>query len=131
MVKNKINHKESVTENLQQLTSNTGPLLPTPPLWFHLSWVYLIIMPLIMVMSRSPLQSFQLNLTLNLFQIQTPLQLNQSMMMKYTISWNSSTQNNMQIFWMLTYICFSIEWWSPLLKSVLQSLLCCFINTEE
>ena len=45
---------------------------------------------------------FQLNLTLNHFQIQTPLLLNQSMTIKWIISWNYSIHNVMKIFWMLT-----------------------------
>ena len=65
------------------------------------------------------------------FYIQTPLQLNQSMMMKWTISWNSSTQSTMTIFYILTSICFKLDWWSPLLQNFIHDLLCCFINTEE
>ena len=70
----KLIQQESVTANLQQLASNPGPLLPKPVLWFHLSWGDLIILSLIMVMLRFVIHIFQLNLTLNLFQIQTPLQ---------------------------------------------------------
>ena len=61
-------------------------------------------MSLIMVMLRFTLQSFQLNLTMNMFHIQTPLQPNQLMMMKWTIFWNYSTHNMMMILWMLTSI---------------------------
>ena len=56
---------------------------------------------------------------------------NKFMMIKWIISWNSSTQNMLMIFWMLTFRCFRIYWWSPLLKIFMQSLLCCFINMEE
>ena len=115
VVMNQMNHKESRTANPQQLTSNTGPLLPKPTLWFKISWGDLTIMPLIMVMLKFPLQSFQSSLTLNQFQIQTPLRLNQLMIMKWIISFNSSIQNIMEIFCMLTSICFKLEWWLPLL----------------
>ena len=131
MVKNQMNHQESGTANLQKLTSNPGPLLPTPALWFQLSWGDLIIMPWIMVMLRFILKIFQFNLTLNMFKIHTPLRLNQSTMMKWTISWNSSTQNIMHILWMLTSRCFRLDWWSPLLQNFIQSLLYYFIKTEE
>ena len=52
----------------------------------------------------------QLNLTLNLFQIQTPLRSNQFMIIKCTISWNSSTRNMMMILWMLKSRYFRIDW---------------------
>ena len=78
-------------------------------------------MPLILVMLRFTLQSFQLNLSLNLFQIQTPLQSNQLMTMKWTISWDSFTKNMMRIFWMLTSRCLRIDWWSSLLKMIAVS----------
>ena len=68
-----------------------------------------------MVILRFTLKSFQLNITLNLFQIQTPLRSNLLMIMKWTISWNPSTQNMMMILWMLTTICFSLDWWSNFL----------------
>ena len=74
-----------------------------------------------MVMLKFTLTIFQLNLTLNKFQIQTPLQLNQMMMMKWIISWNSSIKNTIEILWMLTYICFNLDLWSPLLQ-ILYSL---------
>ena len=131
MENNQMKHQESGTSILQQVTSNPGPLLPTPALWFQISWGGLIIIPLIMVMLRFTLHIYQLNLTLNLFQIQTPLQLNQLMMTKCIISWNSSTHNMMIIFWMYTSICFSLDWLSPLLQNFIQYLLCCFINMEE
>ena len=124
-------HQESGITNLQNIISNPRPLLSTPALWFHLSGGYLIIMLLIMVMLRFTLQSLQLNLTLNLFQILTPLRLNQLMMMKWKISWNFSTHNMIQIFWMLISICFRIYWWYPLLQKCIQSLLCCSINMKE
>ena len=76
----------------------------------------LITMPLIIVMLRFTLQIFQLNLTLNQFQIQTPLRLNQLMMMKCIISWNSFIQNMMKIFWMLTSRCFKLDWWPSSFK---------------
>ena len=128
MVKNQMNHQESVTDNIQQLTSNPGHLLPKPVLWFQLSWGGLIIMIFIIVILSFTLHSFHLNQTLNLFQIQTPLQSNKSMMMKWTISCNYSTHNMMKIFWILTSRCFRIEWWLPLLKNFIQYLLCCFIK---
>ena len=131
MVKNQINHQEIGTANLHHLTSNPEPLLPTPSLWFKLSWGDLIIIPFIMVVFRFTLNSFQLNLTLNLFHIQTPLRSNQLMMIKWTISWNSSTHNVMKIFLMLTSRWFRIEWWFPLIQDFIQSLLCCFIKKEE
>ena len=31
---------------------------------------------------------------------------------------------------MLTSRCFRIDWWSPLIKIFIQSILCCFINME-
>ena len=64
---NQLSHQESGTYNLQKLTSNTGTLLPTPALWFQVSWVDFIIMPLKIVMLRFTLHIFQFNLTLNLF----------------------------------------------------------------
>ena len=131
MVKKQMNHQDSVTANLQNINSNKGPLLPKPFMWFQLSWGYLITMPLVMMMLRFTLHSLQLNLTLNQFQIQTPLLLNQLMEMKWTISWNSSTRNWMKIFSMLTSILFRIDWWLPLFQYFIQSLLCCFINMGE
>ena len=62
----------------------------------------LIIIPLIMVVLRFTLHVLHLNLPLNLFQIRTPHQSNQVMIMKCTISWNYSTQDMMMLFWMLT-----------------------------
>ena len=32
---------------------------------------------------------------------------------------------------MLTYRCFKLDWWSPLLQNFIQYLLCYFIKTEE
>ena len=52
MVINQINHQDSSVTNLRQLTSNPGPLLPTPSLWFKILWGDLIIVPLIMVMLK-------------------------------------------------------------------------------
>ena len=98
MVKKQMKHQESVTANLQQLTSNPVPLLPKPALWFHLSWVEVITIPLIMIMFRFALHSFQLNLPLNLFHIKTPPRSSKFKMMKWTISWNSYTQSMMMIF---------------------------------
>ena len=131
MVMKQKNHQYNGTVNLRRITSNPGPLLPEPTLWFQLSWVDLIIMPLIIVMLSFTLHIFQMILTLNQFHIHTPLQLNQLMMMKWIISWNSSTQNMMMIFYMLTSICFKLDWWSPLLEHFVQYPLCCFINMEE
>ena len=95
---NQMSHQESGTANLQNITSTTGSLLPKPFMWFQLSWGDLIITPFIMVMLRFTLHSFQFNLTLNMFQIQTNLQSNQLMMIKCTISLSSLTQNMMVIF---------------------------------
>ena len=128
MVMNQMNHQYNGTSNLRQFTSNPGPILPKPTLWFQLSWVGLIIMPLIMVMLRFTLKSFQLSLNRNQFQIHTPLRLNKLMTMKCIISWNYFIQNTMKIFWMLTSIYFKLDWWLPLLKNFIHSLLCCFIN---
>ena len=88
-------------------------------------------MPLIMLMLKFTLQIFHFNLTLNQFQIQTPLQLNQLMVMKCIISYNSSIQNMINIFWMLTSRRFKLDWWSPLLQKFIESLLCWFTNMEE
>ena len=74
---------------------------------------------------------FLLNITLNMFQIQTPLRSNQLMMMKWAISWNYSTQNMMIILCMLTFRYYRIYWWLPFLLKIIQSLLCCFIKMEE
>ena len=95
MVMNQKNHQSNGTANLWHLTSNPSPLLPELTLWFQLSWGKLIIMPSIMVIL---LQFFWLSLAMNPFQIHTPLLSNQLMMMKWIISWNSSTQNMMAIF---------------------------------
>ena len=84
-----------------------------------------------MMMLKFILQIFQLNLSLNQFQIQTPLQLNQLMMMKWIIYCNSYIQNMMNVFCMLTSRCFNIDWWLPLLQNFIHSLLCCFVKTEE
>ena len=53
------------------------------------------------------------------------------MIIKCTISWNSSTQNMIRIFYMLTSRWFKLDWWSPLLQIFINYLLCCFINMEE
>ena len=98
MVKKQMNRQESETANLQQITSNTVPLFLSPVLWFQISWVYLIIMSLIMVVLRFTLQIFELNLTLNNFQIQTPLFLYQLMHMKWTISRNYFINTMMKTF---------------------------------
>ena len=82
-------------------------------------------------MLKFPLKTFQLSLTVTQFQIQTPLQLNKLMIIKWIISYNYSTQNMMTIFYMLTSICFKFDWWSPLLQDFIQYLLCCFIKKEE
>ena len=117
MVKNQIIYQDSGTANLQQLNSNPVSLLSKLDMRFQLSWGDLIIMSLIMIMLRFTLHSFQLNLTLNLFQIQTPLRSNQLRIKKCTISCNSSIHNMMMIFWMLISIFFSIYWWYPLLQN--------------
>ena len=109
MVMNQLNHQEIETVNLHQLPSNTEPLLSKPVLWFQLSWGDLIKIPLTMVILVFTLQSFQFDLTMNMFQIETPLQSNQFIMIKFTISYNSSTCNRMMIFWMLTSILFRLE----------------------
>ena len=131
MVMNQMKHQDNGSANLRHLTSNPGPLLPTPALCFQLSWGDLIIMPLIMVMLKFPIHSFQLILNLNQFQIQTPLRLNQLLIMRWIISWNSFIQNMMNIFWMLTSRCFKLDWWFPLLQNCIQYLLCFFVNMEE
>ena len=84
-----------------------------------------------MVMLIFAFHSFLLDLTLNMFHIHTPLWSNQLMMIKCNIYCNSSTQNMMMIFWILTSRCFGICWWLTLLKNVMQSLLFFFINMEE
>ena len=86
MVKKQMNHQWSGSDNLQQLTSNPGTLLPTPSLWFQISWEDLIIIQLIMVMLKFTHQIFQLNITLNQSQIPTPLRLIQMVMIKWIIS---------------------------------------------
>ena len=131
MVTKQNNHQKNGTANLRQITSNPGPLLPEQTLWFQLSWGNLIIMPYIMVMLKFPPQIFQLSLSLNQLRIQTPLRLNQLMMMKWIISWNSSIHYMMKIFWMLTSRCFKLDWYLPLLQNSIKYLLCCFIKTEE
>ena len=123
MVKKKTNYQESGTANIQNITSNQGPLIPKPALWLHLSWVDLIYMPLIIVMLRFTLHSFQLNLSLGLFHIHTTLWLNKLIMMKRTISRNSYTHNMIKIFWMLIFRCFRLDWWLLLLQ-ILYSLYC-------
>ena len=124
-------HQESGTTNLQQLASNLVLLLPTPAQWFQLSWEDLIIIPFIMVILRFTLQSFQLNITMNQLQIYTPFQINPLMMMKWTISYNSTIHNIMKTFWVLTSRCFRIDYWLPLLQHFIHYLLCCFIKIEE
>ena len=131
MVMNQPIHQDIITANLNQITSNPGPLLTKPVLWFHISSGDLIIIPLIMVILRFTLQSFHLNLTLNLFHIQTPLWSNQLVIMRWTILCNYSTKNTMVIFWMLTSRWLSINWWSPLLQIFIQSLLYFFIYMDE
>ena len=131
MVKNQMSHQESETANIQKLTSNPVPLLPKPALWFHLSWVEVITIPLIMIMFRFALHSFQLNLPLNLFHIKTPPRSSKFKMMKWTISWNSYTQSMMMIFWVFTSRCFRLDWWLPLFQNFIHNLLCCFINMWE
>ena len=131
IVNNQLIHQQIGTYNLHKITSNPGPLLPKLVLWFKLSWGELIIMPLIMLMLRFSLQIFYLNLTLNLFQTHKPHRSNKLMMMKWNISWSSSTQNIMMIFWRLTPRYFRLGWWSPLIQNFIQSLLCCFVNMEE
>ena len=128
MVTNQNNHQENGTANLRHITSNPGTILPEPTLRFQLSWGNLIIIPSIMVIL---LKAFQLILTMTPFQIQTPLQLNQLMIMKLITSFNSFTQNMMTIFYMLTSRCFKLDWCSPLLQNFIQYLLCCLIKTEE
>ena len=113
MVKNQINLQDSVTTNLQKINSNPEYLLPTPALWFHLLWGDLIIITLIMLMLSFTLQSFQFNLTLNQFQIQTPLLLNQFMVIKWTIYCNYFIQNILKTFCMLNFVWFRLGWCSP------------------
>ena len=111
MAMKQMNHQESGASKLQKLTSNPVPLLPTPALRFQLSWGELTIIPFIMVMLKFTLQIFKMNLTPNQFQIQTPLQLNQSIIMKCIISCNYYINNRMKILWMLNSICFKLDWW--------------------
>ena len=89
--------------------SRTSPLNTSPVVSSIIGGI--IIMLLIMVMLRFTLHSFQLNWTLNIFQIKKPLRLNQLMMMKWTIYWNYFTQKNMNIFCVLTYRWFRLDWW--------------------
>ena len=131
MVTNQLIHQESGRSNLQQITSKPRPILPKSILWFQLSWGYLSIIPLIMVMLRFTLQSFHLNLTLYMLHIQTPIRSNKLTMMKWNISWNSSTKKTMMIFWMLTSRWFRLYWCSNLLKKFIWYLLCCFINMDD
>ena len=128
---NQMSHQESETANLQKLTSNKGPLLTKPVLWFHLSWGDLIILPIVMVMLRFTLNILQLSLTMNMFHIQTPLQKNQLMVIKWNLSYNYSTHNIMMIFWAFAFRCSRLDQWSPLLQNFIQSLLCCSINMQE
>ena len=131
MVMNQVNHQDSRIANLQNLTSNPGPLLPTQAMWLQISWGDLIVMTLILVMLNLPLHSYQLNLILNQFQIQTPLRLNQLMIIKFIIFLNSSIQKMMKILWMLISRSFKLYWWSPLLQKFIYSLMCSSINMEE
>ena len=131
ILNNQMIHQESGTSNLYHITSNKGSILPKPVLWFQISWEYLITMPLLMLMLRLTLQIFQLNITLNMFQTQTPLQSNQLMIMKWNIYWNYSIQNMIWISWIFTSTFFRLDWCLPLFQNFIQSLLCCFINTEE
>ena len=75
-----------------------------------------------MLMLRFTLQIYQLNITLNLFQIHTPLQPNKLVIMKWTIYCNSSTKNMMDIFWMLMSVISRLEWCFPLLQNFIQLL---------
>ena len=126
MVLNQLRHQDTVTSNLHQFTSNTLNILPKPLLWFRLSWGYLIIMPLIMVILRFTLHSIHFNLTQILFQTRIPIQSNQLMMMKWTKYWNLSTQRMMVIFWMLVSIWWSLDYWFLLPQKFIQSPLCRF-----
>ena len=119
VVKNQLNHQNSGTYNLQNFTSNPGPLLSTPALWFQLSWGDSIIMSSTMVMLRFTLHSFQLNLTMNIFHIHASLGLNKSMMMKWTIFYNYSTNSTTKIFCMLTYRYFRINWLLTLINIII------------
>ena len=84
-----------------------------------------------MTILRFTLQIFQLNITLNLFHIQTQLLSNQLMIIKWTISCNYYTQNMMIIFWMLTSRCVRLDWWLLILHNCIHSILCCFRNMEK
>ena len=99
MVMNQRIHKYSVTGNFQQFTSNPGPILPKPVLLFRISWVYLTIMTLVIVMLGFSLYIIYFSLPLTLFQIRNQLWSNQFMMVKWTNSWNYSTQIMMIMFW--------------------------------
>ena len=131
MVKNQTNHQESGTCNLQKLTSNTGPLIPSKSIWFQLSREDLIIMPFIILILRFTLHSFYLNLTINMFHIKRLLLLNQLMIVKRAISWNSNINNTMKTFWVLTSRWFRLDWCWHFPEKKLKSILYCFITMEE
>ena len=74
-------------------------------------------------MLRFTLHIILFNLPLTLFQICTPLISDQLKMMKWTNSYNYSTQIMMMIFGVLTSICFSLDYWLILTQKNLQYLL--------
>ena len=81
-------------------------------------------------MLRFTFKSVHLNIPLTLLYIKILLWSNPLMIMKWTKYSYSSSQSTMMIFWMLTSRCFRLAR-SLLLKKIIQSLICCFIKTEE
>ena len=84
-----------------------------------------------MVILRFTLQINHLNTRLNIFHILTPLRSNKFMMMKWTNYWNYSTQRMMNIFWMLTSICFRINQLFLLLQKIYKVSTVLFHKYQE
>ena len=120
----------AITLSHASMSWSVQHLFPKIVLCFQLSWGDSIIMPLIKVILSFTLKGVYLKIPLNLFQICTPLQPNQLMIVKWSNYCNSSTQSMMLIFWMLNSRLFRLEQWPLLIQNFIHSLLCCFINTE-
>ena len=130
IVINRLKHQENRTSHIQQFTPNTSPLIPILFLWYKTSWLYLIIMLIIMVMYRFTLHIIPCNIPMSLFQTRITLKLNHLMIMKYTIFFNSSTHNIMMIFWMLISRCSRLDSYSLLHQNSIQYKLCCFVKMQ-
>ena len=117
MVTNQMIHQESVTASLHLLTSNPGPLPPkTSPL----------VSDIMGRLNHCDIDNGNIEVHSSEFPVEsnsnsvpdpdaTPIKSIDDYEMDHLLK--CYTQNMIMILWMLTYKCFRIDWWSPLLQT--------------